>query len=685
MRDRNGFFSALALSLGFLGLWAFYVRNAAPSVTVGDSGELIAAAATLSLPHAPSYPLFALLGRLFQEATPWADAGLRLNFFSAFLGLACLSLVYALARGLGMSRPAAFFGAALLAGAPALFHNSLVTEVFTLNAALALALLLAGLSGGPRALCLAGFLAGLGLGNHHTLVLMFPGGLLLWRRSTGRGLPPARVLFFALLFFVAGLSVYGFLPLRSRQEPPLDWGNPETVSGLTRTFLRKDYGSFSLSLGEQPPRTFSNTARQVRRYVAGHLHQVTWPGALLLLGGLALFWRQDRRLAAGFVLLWFFSGPFFLWLGNMPFDAQSDGVLERFLILPVVLTAALCARAWDGARDRAGAWAFVLFALPLFLLARAGRAFPLRQDFLAADYSRGVLRTLPPRAALFMDGGDDTFYTLAFQRYVRRQREDLALFDRGGLIFRGPYGADFRSLNKQAKEERRQRVERAWLGQGPLFYSTMNDKILLGEVLSQRGFLYQAGARAGSFLWDMYAFRALYPVASRDYRTRALAPYFPLMRARALWQDGRRGAALVFLKRARAFGADVPWLRSNLVQQCLEWGFERLQAGDWGLADALYKECLSLAPERPDVMSNLGVLWERRGDMDQAVSWYERALRVDPGHVNSLYNLAVVRWRRGEWAQVVPLLERVLRADPAHEGARRYLPVAKQRWMEAAR
>jgi hypothetical protein len=45
-------------------VFAIHARGAAPTIYVGDSGELVAAAATLGIPHPSGYPLYVLLGKL---------------------------------------------------------------------------------------------------------------------------------------------------------------------------------------------------------------------------------------------------------------------------------------------------------------------------------------------------------------------------------------------------------------------------------------------------------------------------------------------------------------------------------------------------------------------------------------------------------------------------------------------
>ena len=46
--------------------FALYLVTLAPTVTLVDSGELIAAATLLDIPHPPGMPLYVLLGYLFS-------------------------------------------------------------------------------------------------------------------------------------------------------------------------------------------------------------------------------------------------------------------------------------------------------------------------------------------------------------------------------------------------------------------------------------------------------------------------------------------------------------------------------------------------------------------------------------------------------------------------------------------
>ena len=93
---------------GFAALAAFaalggYFYTLAPTVTSGDSGELVSAACTLGVPHPPGYPLWTITAHFFTRIVPFKDVAARVNLMSAFLGACTVALVYLSARALGLN------------------------------------------------------------------------------------------------------------------------------------------------------------------------------------------------------------------------------------------------------------------------------------------------------------------------------------------------------------------------------------------------------------------------------------------------------------------------------------------------------------------------------------------------------------------------------------------------------
>ncbi len=121
---------AIICLIVFIGFFGFMIHRAAPSVTVGDSGEFITAATTFSIPHAPSYPLYVLLGKLWVSAIPFGTEPLRVNTFSCFTAALSLVVFFLLGHSLCRSSLFPFLLTVLVGFSTAFLENSLVAEVF---------------------------------------------------------------------------------------------------------------------------------------------------------------------------------------------------------------------------------------------------------------------------------------------------------------------------------------------------------------------------------------------------------------------------------------------------------------------------------------------------------------------------------------------------------------------------
>ena len=301
---------------------ALYLFTLAPSVTFEDSGELAAAAYNLGVPHPPGYPVFCMVGKLFT-LLPFGNVAWRLNFMSAFftalssavLAWAVLLLLRRLARsgaGEGRDRPrppyvlAAAIAAGIMAGiAFEAWEQALITEVYGLNSFVLTLdlLLLISWELAPSlqrqrffyALC---FTLGLGLVVHPISVVFLPLALVYIALVDVRYLFKAKRLLAGALYFALGISPVLYLPVVSRTEPIMDWGDPETFRNF---FLVVTRGLIPYETHE-----LSKTMGQLGYYF--HLLVRQWFPVLLvpaLLGFLALLRRSRRHfwIAVAFLLL----------------------------------------------------------------------------------------------------------------------------------------------------------------------------------------------------------------------------------------------------------------------------------------------------------------------------------------------------------------------------------------------
>lgn len=436
-RDPRRWLPPMLLVLAFAGL---YASTLCPTVYWNDSAELVAAAATLGIPHPPGYPLYTLIGWLFTQL-PFAPA-LALNIMSACFSCAALGLSYAVSRELGATRVSATFGAALLGLGTTFWRHSTIAEVYTPAVTFLLLALWLGLRGlrrsDAKAACGAGVVAGLGLGVHlsiATVGVTFVALTLLGHPEL-RVLPrldPRLVLRLGWRRLLAaggcallGACIFLYLPWRAQQGPTMNFGNP---SELGSWWWVISGGVYKTWFGTS--QTFGWRLWHVLRLLSEHL---TASGLILAAIGL---WRLGQLRGRALSLAWGFGA-----LGNIAYFFEYLVFDLDVFFLPA---AAMLASSAALGLDQACSWlraAFeprLLAAVQVMVFLGLGvkmwSAYPDRDlsDARAAfDYGERLSEHLPTSAVLvtFTSPPEWRYYTV-FRWYfqlVLKRRLDVYVY-----------------------------------------------------------------------------------------------------------------------------------------------------------------------------------------------------------------------------------------------------------------
>lgn len=435
--------AALAFSL--------YAATLAPGLTWAnfgaDGGELLAAAVVNGVPHPPGYPLYTLLLQawlwLLEALGIGENLAWRGNLFSAVWAAVSAGFTFLaadrLAQRLLFPRQP---GSALLfaltvtlawSTAPLLWGQALITEVYTLHAAL-VSFLAWVLIRRPVPTPLGhGLLLGLGMGlgvaHHFTLLLLGPALLYwLWQDRAAWGGETAqdagRLLAGMALGGVGPLLLYLRLPLVAAHLPPVNWGYPVDWAGFWWTISGEAYRPYLFGVESgQALNRLSNWARVL-------VEQFTPLGFGLMMVG--LYWLdQNRPHLRTFSLLW--ALPLTL------YTISYNTVDSEVYLLPVIWLIALWLPLgilsiggwlirWRSGWGRHLSPARLLVAGCLLLSLLALERLPqqrLNQDVEARLFLAGLAEHLEP-GSLILSSGDAETFTLWYGFYASGELAEVA-------------------------------------------------------------------------------------------------------------------------------------------------------------------------------------------------------------------------------------------------------------------
>lgn len=415
----------------FLGATVLYLFTMAPSITQQhfgtDSAELTATAYTLGVAHPPGYPTYIILAKIFSMAIPWGDVAHRINILSAVSGAGSVLLVYWICHTIiegtfVISRSpsyktstAAFIGAAAFAVSPLPWSQSIIGEVYSLNALFTGGILLLTLrwSQEPRArfwvLALTIFLLGLGLGNHLTLLFVaLPMSYIIVMNRGAFTLAPA---FKLLIVFALGLSIYLYLPIRASSNPPINWGDTTNIEGFLWMIFAVPYQGlvFGLPIVEVPGRLVEWADLLARQF----------NGFGLFVGILGI-WRLR---VGNFPMLLFTC---LLFLSSVTYSITYQTGDSRMYLTPAFMVFAiwigvgtywlahLASETYHTAPMRLLSLGSTLFLtvflmVPLLQFLANFNGTSLRGDTATLDYAKGVFQTVESDAVILAEDEDELF------------------------------------------------------------------------------------------------------------------------------------------------------------------------------------------------------------------------------------------------------------------------------------
>ncbi len=435
---RRGIDVAVCLVLVIVAL-AAYLRTMRPTFGWGDSSELITAAYFLGVGHAPGYPTWMLLAYPFSHL-PIGDVAFRVNFMTALFGAIAVALLYLLYIRICGSRPAAFIAALTFAFSATFWDQTTEAEVYTLHVCLATTILLIVLAWrshqnertADHRLFLLAWVIGISLGNHALTMLMIPAILcFIWAEKGLRFFTRRRVLTCAA-FFLLGLSIYVYEPIRALDNPPPHLNNPHNLIEMWAQLTAPGARHAMFDRGLLVP------LQRVIMYLYRLGAEFQLAGCALALFGLGLLWRKDRRLTVLLSLIALFDIAYsvnfsifdiyvyflplhLVWAAFLAVGAKGTLDLAQRLMTKVPERFVSPSPVW-----RYGPAVALLMALPMMQFTTHFNLVDGSQDYGSERFARAVVKQVEPGALILADWW--AIAPIGYLKYIEGQRQDLVMF-----------------------------------------------------------------------------------------------------------------------------------------------------------------------------------------------------------------------------------------------------------------
>jgi hypothetical protein len=434
--DRGGALVALVA--------AIYAYLAPHYIVDGDNAELTTIGAVGGVPHPSGYPAYVLWLRAWSWL-PTGSAAHTAALATATLGVATVWVLHAACRAWGARPLAATLTCAIYASAPIVIRVHVEAEVFALNSLVAAAILWLAAAGGPlrgtRRVVALGLVAGIGLSDHVTCVLLAPVGLvgaIAGVREARRGAVAAAAGVGAL---VLGLVPYAYLLVAP--ETDITWAPVDGLGQLVHHFLRRDYGGPGAFSGSGTPPPVAENLREFAVTLGrGWLVAPLVAGLAALAVRIVRPERRARSSAGGgaevdrprwiaLAVVIAISGPLLVMRFDLPINWVSAYVAHRFHLLPMLVVAVPIAIAFDAvvARvpDRVAGAAHAIACTGFVAL--AGTSLPAVLHAHSPALETGIhnlLRSLP-HGAVLLQSEDQLYYGAGYVQLVDDVRPDVVV------------------------------------------------------------------------------------------------------------------------------------------------------------------------------------------------------------------------------------------------------------------
>jgi tetratricopeptide (TPR) repeat protein len=677
VKSINRYISFVLIFIAFI----VYLGTICPTVYLGDSGELTTAAFSLGIPHSSGYPLFALIGKLFCMI-PIGNIGFRMNLMSVIFSLGAIWIVYSIIYKITLSETSAIFGAFTLAFTSLFWLQTVSAEVYPLHTffvALLIRLLIYwDEKKDPSRLFLFVFVVGLSFLNHLQTVMLAPAVLFFLIYSDRKSLFNLKILTIISVLFLFALTVYIYLPVRTKADAAIHWGDPDTLRNfydmVTGKYHRTNY-VFGKSVGYFFYRSIDAFILMIKQF-----------GAVILFGVWGFIRLPSIRWKVFYLGIIIFDFFYTVFLNTVYIEVTSFNLpmLIVIAILAGVGVSDLLRRCKNAVINNRNSLYKIsnmaCCAIPvIFMLSNYGFSNQ-SSNYTAYEHSLNIFRTVNNKSTIIV-GDDNNLFPVTYVRIVERMREDVILYDRYNLFFKynymGDSGEPFVYYGKW--EDLLSILEKKIIEKNVpngAYYSLFNTRSISlpdGYSLLPYGILSRAvngeidiDQKQRIRIWNYYATESLEDTYYRDYMNREVTANYNFNKGRHLIMLGAIEPGVKRLKLASSMGYSDGSIHMEIALLFSDIGF-------FNDAEEELQKSMLYTQDKAGVYNNWAYYYSKRGELQRAIDSIKKAISIDPNNTLYYNNLGSLLLKSGYKNEAIKFFKRSLLIDNGQENIKEIL------------
>lgn len=391
-----------------------YILSLSPTVGLIDCGELITGCYLLDILHPTGYPLYTLIGNILSKI-PIGTIAQRINLVSAIYCAVASFFFFILLLDLTDSVIAALVSTSLFAFSRTIWSVAVGAEVYGLTALfLVLIIYLWTKHHLSNIIIFLAFILGMGFTNHMMIASTFIASAV-FLLLTFKGKFSLRFLIILAVFFLLGLSVYFYLPIRARASPLFNWGNPYNLERFFWHVTGKQYRVWMFSSSWAAITT--NIKFGIKQLLSENFYIFVIPAIL----GLWKLFQVRRQLVIGLLIILILTFGYAINYSIPDIESYYIPCLIVLFLLGGIGLSSLMKKL----KVPQFFWLILIILPVLANYRRAG----MQGNYLAYDSAKNYLKSAPENAIVITNWWD--FYSPAFYvQHIENFRPDVCIVDK---------------------------------------------------------------------------------------------------------------------------------------------------------------------------------------------------------------------------------------------------------------